>query len=100
MITPESPGASLGRSGSRPFSVDLLLSSASAGNEDSLSLRPLSIHGMLWLQTHFEDDLWGALASGGAEIDMDSARHMVADCQMAGLKVSCLNTSMGAPIRQ
>ena len=52
------------------------------GNE----VHPHSIHGVLWLQTHFEDDEWDDILSGKAELHEDTIDMMLDDLSQAGLK--------------
>ena len=54
---------------------------------ETVYLKALSIHGMLWLQTHFHDDDWDAIAEGKVGLDYDSADKLSQDAGMAGLLV-------------
>ncbi len=59
-------------------------------------IRPTSIHGMLWLQTHFENSQWEALASESVKIPTPNAIMLVKDAEQAGIllnTVPCLVTS-------
>ena len=51
-------------------------------------VRPASIHGMLWLQTHFEDSNWEAIASNQVTLPREDAQELLIDAESAGL---CLN---------
>ncbi len=53
--------------------------------ESSIHIRPASIHGMLWLQTHFENDNWEALASGKVKLAREDAESLAIDAKKAGL---------------
>ena len=66
--------------------MDLLLIAI----DDSKQLRPLSVHGMLWLQTHFEDSEWNAIASNQARIPITDAKFLSEDAKAAGLIVNSL----------
>ena len=46
---------------------------------------PTSIHGMLWLQTHFENDQWIALAEESVKIPTIDADLLAKDAKDAGL---------------
>ena len=70
--------------------MDITLSRASQG----ILLTPKSIHGMLWLQTHFEKQHWEALASAKVIIPESNADEIYVDAMKGGLelkfnKVSC-----------
>jgi len=53
-------------------------------------LRPASVHGMLWLQTHFENDHWDAISSHKVKISNDEALNLAKDAQDAGLNLNCV----------
>ena len=55
-------------------------------------LRPNSVLGMLWLQTHFENEHWDALANRDISIPSQEATVLYQDAQQAGLEVACLPT--------
>ena len=54
---------------------------------DQVFVVPQSIHGVLWLQTHFEEDDWDALTSGAVTIDRHDAAMLVIDAEDAELVV-------------
>lgn len=56
-------------------------------SEEIVYLKAISIHGMLWLQTHFHDDSWDAIAEGKVGLDYKSADKLSQDANMAGLLV-------------
>ncbi len=58
--------------------------------EEGAQIRPESIHGMLWLQTHFEDAYWNALASKQVCISLIDAKDLSEDALKAGLNVNYL----------
>ena len=58
--------------------------------KDGTTIRPESIHGMLWLQTHFEDSHWEALASKQVKIPVEDARFLGDDAKAAGLTLNYL----------
>ncbi len=51
-------------------------------------LVPLSVHGLLWLQTHFEASDWDAVCSGRARLHTDGVPSLCRDARDAGLKVT------------
>lgn len=56
----------------------------------ALRLNPESIHGMLWLQTHFEMTHWELLAEGRATVSPSNADALIKDASNAGLNLSPL----------
>ena len=55
------------------------------GTDSGTQVRPTSIHGMLWLQTHFEDEHWEALASSQVVLPQEDAKTLSEDAKEAGL---------------
>lgn len=53
----------------------------------SFRLEPMSIVGMIWLQTHFETDTWDLICSGTVRISAESSRNLQRDAMAAGLIV-------------
>jgi hypothetical protein len=51
-------------------------------------LQPESVHGMLWLQTHFEMSHWELLAEGLATVNQCNADELIEDASNAGLNLS------------
>ena len=65
--------------------VDLVTTPA-----DVASLRrlyPLSIHGVIWLQTHFPASEWDALLQDQACFSADCLDHLLSDAVDAGLMI-------------
>ena len=58
--------------------------------EGRMHLRPSSVHGMLWLQTHFEDQHWEALASNEVKLTQEDAKVLSAAAEEAGLRLNSL----------
>ena len=56
--------------------------------KDQVWVVPQSIHGMFWLQTHFEDDAWDALGTDSVVIPRQDAGMLVIDAQSAELMVA------------
>jgi len=65
--------------------VDLVVSRR---DRDALQqLTPGSVHGVLWLQTHFPSSEWDALFEERAVFAPDSLQMLLADADLAGLTV-------------
>ena len=60
-------------------------------NQSNKSLRPLSIHGMLWLQTHFENDQWEALSNNKVIISELDSKLLIEDANLAGVKIESMS---------
>ena len=58
--------------------------------EKDAQIRPVSIHGMLWLQTHFEATHWESLASSLVKLSLENAIELSKDAKKAGLELSCM----------
>ena len=56
-------------------------------NNSNKSLKPTSIIGMLWLQTHFENNQWEALSNNQVIISKENSKLLVKDAISAGLKI-------------
>ena len=56
-------------------------------NNSNKSLKPTSVIGMLWLQTHFEDNQWEALSNNQVIISKENSKLLIKDAISAGLKV-------------
>lgn len=65
-------------------SVDLAI----AVVERDARLVPLSVHGILWLQTHFDTSEWDTLCSGRGRLHTDCVSSLCRDARQAGLKVT------------
>ena len=65
--------------------MDICLSNVD--NKFNKSITPSSVHGMLWLQTHFEDEQWEALSESRVIISENDAKLLRQDADLAGLKV-------------
>ena len=64
-------------------------------NNLNKSLHPKSAIGMLWLQTHFENDQWESLASSTVIISEENSKLLIEDATNAGLNIrSFSDTSM------
>ena len=56
-------------------------------NNSNKSLKPTSVIGMLWLQTHFEDNQWEALSNNQVIITKENSKLLVNDAISAGLNI-------------
>ena len=63
--------------------MDISLAKAERG----ALISPLSIHGMLWLQTHFEETHWEALAAKQVILPLEDIDELSTDLAKAGLLV-------------
>ena len=50
-------------------------------------LKPSSVIGMLWLQTHFDNDQWEALSKNEVIISKENSSLLIKDAINAGLKI-------------
>ena len=60
-------------------------------NQSNKSVIPLSIHGMLWLQTHFENDQWEALSDNKVIISEKDSVLLIEDANIAGIKIESMS---------
>ena len=60
-------------------------------NQSNKSLKPLSIHGMLWLQTHFENKQWEALSDNKVIISDIDSKLLVEDAKLAGINIESMS---------
>jgi len=60
-------------------------------NKLNKSLKPTSVHGMLWLQTHFEDDQWEALSENRVVISEADSKLLSKDANLAGIKIELIS---------
>ena len=55
-------------------------------------IEPRNVHGILWLQTHFESAHWESLSHGAVIIPSKDAKILFKDASKAGLNVSFINS--------
>ena len=60
-------------------------------NNLSKSLQPKTAFGMLWLQTHFDDDQWEALSNSTVIISEENSKLLIEDATNAGLDIKCFS---------
>ena len=63
-----------------------------SGNRNGTQIEPKSIHGILWLQTHFESKHWESISNGLVIIPTKDALMLVEDAQKAGVNVNFINS--------
>ena len=68
--------------------MDISLSDKRNGTQ----LEPKSVHGILWLQTHFESEHWESISNGLVIIPKKDAEMLGEDAQKAGLSVNFINS--------
>tara|TARA_B100000214_G_scaffold369702_1_gene343199 strand:+ start:30 stop:257 length:228 start_codon:yes stop_codon:yes gene_type:complete len=68
--------------------MDISLSEQRSGT----LIDPTSVHGILWLQTHFESTHWDAIKNGLVIIPTEDAKLMFKDATQAGLNVNFINS--------
>jgi len=56
-------------------------------NNFNKTLMPTSVIGMLWLQTHFDNEQWEALSNNEVIISKENSKLLVKDATSAGLKI-------------
>ena len=59
---------------------------------NQVQLEPKSVHGILWLQTHFESEYWEPISHGLVIIPRKDAEMLSEDAQKAGLNVNFINS--------
>ncbi len=60
-------------------------------NELNKSLQPKSATGMLWLQTHFENNQWESLSNSTVIISEENSKLLIEDATDAGLNIKCFS---------
>ena len=68
--------------------MDISLSDTKSG---TFFIEPKSVHGMLWLQTHFETDHWDSISNGEVIIPFKDAQMLREDAIFAGLNVNFIS---------
>ena len=56
-------------------------------NKLNKSLQPQTAIGMLWLQTHFENDQWEALSNSTVIISEENSKLLIEDATNAGINI-------------
>ena len=55
-------------------------------------IEPKSVHGILWLQTHFKSEHWELICNGLVIIPSKDAEMLSEDAQKAGLNVNFIKS--------
>ena len=55
-------------------------------------IEPTSVHGILWLQTHFESDHWESISNGQVIIPAKDAQMLGKHATQAGLNVNFIKS--------
>ena len=61
-------------------------------NRNGTQIEPKTVHGILWLQTHFESEHWELISNGLVIIPTNDAQMLGEDAKNAGLNVSFINS--------
>ena len=59
---------------------------------NGVQIQPKSVHGMLWLQTHFESNHWESISNGLVIIPSKDAQMLGEDATKAGINVNFINS--------
>ena len=68
--------------------MDISLSEKRNGTQ----IEPRSVHGLLWLQTHFEANHWESICNGLVIIPRKDAQNLCKDATQAGINVNFINS--------
>ena len=61
-------------------------------NSLNKSLQPMSTLGMLWLQTHFENEHWFAISNNEVILSEKNSKILVEDANNAGLEIKTFSS--------
>ena len=68
--------------------MDISLSDKRNGTQ----IEPRSIHGILWLQTHFESAHWESISNGLVIIPTKDVQMLIKDAEEAGININFINS--------
>ena len=60
--------------------------------QNGIQIEPKSVHGILWLQTHFESNHWESISNDLVIIPSKDAEMLGEDATQAGLNVNFINS--------
>ncbi len=60
--------------------------------QNGIKIEPRSVHGILWLQTHFELKHWESISHGLVLIPSKDAQMLCEDAILAGINVNFINS--------
>ncbi len=63
----------------------------SVDNKLNKLIKPMSVHGMLWLQTHFENSQWEAIAEDRILISEKDSKLLTDDAKLAGILIESMS---------
>ena len=63
-----------------------------SGKRNGTQIEPKTVHGILWLQTHFESKHWELISNGQVIIPTKDAQMLVEDATNAGLNINFINS--------
>ena len=63
-----------------------------SNKRNGIQIKPTSINGILWLQTHFESEHWESIINGQVIVPRQDAEMLGGDAQNAGLNVNFINS--------
>ena len=63
-----------------------------SNKQNGMQIEPNSVHGILWLQTHFESKHWESIINGLVIIPTKDAEMLGEDAKKAGLNVNFINS--------
>ena len=64
---------------------------ANVDNKLNKSIKPKTLHGMLWLQTHFDNEQWEALADDRVIISEIDSKYLTEDALLAGIEIELIS---------
>lgn len=59
---------------------------------ESYRISPKTVHGVLWLQTHFDCSSWDLILSGKVRLTAESCQSLQTDAHQAGLQVCSIQS--------
>ena len=63
-----------------------------SGKRNGTQIEPKTVHGILWLQTHFESKHWELISNGQVIIPNKNAQMLVQDATNAGLNINFIHS--------
>ena len=60
--------------------------------QNGIQIEPQSVHGILWLQTHFESEHWESISNGIVIIPSKDARMLCEDAEKSGLNINFIKS--------
>jgi len=73
----------------RKFFMDICL--INIDNRLNKTLKTLTIHGMLWLQTHFDESQWEAISDDLVVLSEKDSELLIKDARSAGISIQSLS---------